>query len=186
MCRCWTAGCWSSRCGQAAMSITTLWSTEGVCRSCYSAVRLHVKQLGKRLPLRPCLIGKTSSFPAESSLTYNPDYCLTWRLSHYLSHVSLSPSSHPPPPFSAPPCQDCPFIYLRGKDSKLRKGIHFIPQCSIPCVAKTMGAGYFFSMNLQATDVFPFLWDFWETNPRIKGRVWHFEQNAQLLSCHDQ
>lgn len=52
--------------------------------------RLHVKQLGKKLPLHPSLIGKTSSSPAESSLTYYPDYCLTWGLSHYLRHVSLS------------------------------------------------------------------------------------------------
>lgn len=84
--------------GETMASITTLWSTERVCRSCYLGVRLHVKQLGKKLPLHPCLIGKTSSSLAESSLTDYPEYCLTWRLSHYLRHVSLSlsPFSHPP------------------------------------------------------------------------------------------
>lgn len=111
----WTADRWSSRCRQMRgthVSVTTLWSAELASRSSYSAVRLHVEQLGKMLPLHPCLIGKTSSSPAASILTYYPDYCLTWRLSHYLRHVSLSPSlsSHPASPsFSrclSPPLRD--------------------------------------------------------------------------------
>ncbi len=148
---CWTGGWWSSWCRQprgTSVSITTLWSTERACRSCYSTVPLHVKQLGKRLPLHPSLIGKTSSSAAESSLAYYPDYCLTWRLSHYLRHVSrfLPAFSNPPSTFLShllscsstwrslfvSPCQDCPFMYLMSKDTKLKKCIHIITSPMIP------------------------------------------------------
>lgn len=88
-------------------------------------------------------------------------------MSPRLSFPFLSPSSSIFPSLScsstrrslsAPPCQGCPFIYMRGRDSKPKKGaliFYFISM--MLCV----NFGFFFCfVFVNATDIFPFIWNF--------------------------